>query len=402
MNTYKIRMDFRVSDKKQQFSAQKDGEEAAVCVFENGRLILSVRYDCRPEPLVLACDAVAEDEIRIQLFPWRIELYRNGRLEDEEWPYGNCLLENAAFLPGGVRMEFSEPEEKSAGDEPAVLGSFTGAEGWKPDKNVFVGDCMPYCLDGRYHVLYLKDRHHHQSKWLRGAHQWAHISTADFLRWDIHPMAVEIDDPAEGSICTGSWIRAGGLQYLYYTVRMCDGSSAPICRSVSDDGYHFRKDRSFSFHLSTRYTGASARDPKIVPDGSGLYHMFVTTSLAGEKKGCLAHLISEDAEHWKEVEPIYVAPGRDEPECSDYLEKDGWYYLIFSLRGKGQYRYSRKPFSDWQTPDNPEIPCQSVPKQAVWNGRIIFAGYRGNGAYAGTMTFAEAFVGSDGQLCFRK
>ena len=181
MNTYKIRMDFRVSDKKQQFSAQKDGEEAAVCVFENGRLILSVRYDCRPEPLILACDAVAGDEIRVQLFPWRIELYRNGRLEDEEWPYGNCLLENAAFLPGGVRMEFSEPEEKPAGDEPAVLGSFTGAEGWKPDKNVFVGDCMPYCLDGRYHVLYLKDRHHHQSKWLRGAHQWAHISTAPAL-----------------------------------------------------------------------------------------------------------------------------------------------------------------------------------------------------------------------------
>ena len=87
-------------------------------VSRNGRLILSVRYDCRPEPLVLACDAAAEDEIRIQLFPWRIELYRNGRLEDEEWPYGNCLLENAIKAVDVIH-----------GNRAIELGNFTGT-GW--------------------------------------------------------------------------------------------------------------------------------------------------------------------------------------------------------------------------------------------------------------------------------
>lgn len=396
-----IQLDFTVSEKLRQFLAEKDGMPAALCEQKDGRLSVSVWYDFRPEPLTLACAAEPGDEIRVVLFPWRIELYRNGRLEDEEWPCGGCLLEGAVFCPDSGLPSLSETEEPQE-PLPSVLGSFTGAEGWKPEENVFVGDCMPYCWDGRYHVLYLKDRHHHQSKWGKGAHQWAHISTADFQNWEIHPMAVEIDDPAEGSICTGSWIAAGKRQYLYYTVRMCDGSSAPICRSVSEDGYHFEKDRAFSFHLSSRYTGASARDPKVVQDKDGLFHMFVTTSLAKEEKGCLAHLVSADMEAWKELEPIYIAPNRDEPECSDYLEKDGWYYLIFSLCGKGLYRYSREPFSGWQEPENPEIPCKTVPKQAVWKGRILFAGFDGDGRYGGTMTFAEAEVCPDGQLSFKK
>ena len=92
-------------------------------------------------------------------------------------------------------------------------------------------------------------------------------------------MAVEIDDPSEGSICTGSWIREGDTHYLFYTIRSCDGTPAKICRSISKDGYHFEKDRAFAFTLSDTYKGVSARDPKLVLDAQGRYHMFLTTSL---------------------------------------------------------------------------------------------------------------------------
>ena len=78
-------------------------------------------------------------------------------------------------------------------------------------------------------------------------------------------MAVEIDDPKEGSICTGSWMFDGDKHYLFYTVRMCDGSPARICRSES-----------------------------------------------------------EDLTEWRELdEPLYIAPeGMGEPECPDYFYKD--------------------------------------------------------------------------------
>ena len=65
-------------------------------------------------------------------------------------------------------------------------------------------------------------------------------------------MAVAITKPEEGSICTGSHMRVGDIHYLYYTVRMADGSPAPIRRSVSRDGFHFTKDEGFGFTLSEK------------------------------------------------------------------------------------------------------------------------------------------------------
>lgn len=131
----------------------------------------------------------------------------------------------------------------------------------------------------------------------------------------------------------------GNKHYLFYTVRMCDGSPATICRSVSEDGYHFIKEKAFSFTLSEKYTAPSARDPKVIKDAQGLYHMFLTSSLAKEKRGCLVHLVSEDLTQWTELEnPLYIAPAdMREPECSDYFYKDGDYYLVYSLMGKGYY-----------------------------------------------------------------
>ena len=372
------------------------GEELTA-EYSDGILTVAARYSAHERPLFLRGAANTGDTVCLTLRTYRIELSVNGIQTDEEWPFGDALFEN------GVPEEYTPVTVGELLEErvlPAFCGSFTGAEGWYPGNGVFVGDCMPYCDGERYHVLYLKDRHHHGSKWGKGAHQWAHISTAELMHWDVHPMAVEIDDPAEGSICTGSWIYVNGIHQLYYTVRMADGSSAPIRRSLSKDGYHYKKDGEFTFLLSDRYTGASARDPKVVMAEDGTMHMFVTTTLRAERKGCLVHLISEDGEEWRENGEIYVSPDGDEPECSDYFAVNGWYYLVYSLRGQGLYQFSRQPFSEWQVPADPVIPCKSVPKAAIWQNRVLFAGFDGKGKYAGTMTFKEAHVQEDGTLTY--
>jgi len=223
----------------------KDGEGKTVLesVMADGSIAVSAWYTANEAPLVLSGRAEAGDAMMLVVRPYRLELYGNGALLDEEWPYGEPLFAGMVPEEDAVLLCDAPAEEET----PSFAGSFTGAEGWYPGGGVFVGDCMPYADGERYHVLYLKDRHRHRSKWQKGAHQWAHISTTDLIHWDIHPMAVEIDDPMEGSICTGSWIRNGGLHRLYYTVRMSDGSSAPIRRSLSEDGWHYRKDRSFGF-----------------------------------------------------------------------------------------------------------------------------------------------------------
>lgn len=404
MSNDKINVTFSLDCEGILFSAKRPTATVLECSYTDGLLDFQMVYDYLPDaPLHLSGKAEKGDRIEIHVFPYRIELYVNGVLTDEEWPCGNRLFTDADSIEGPCAFNI-QPLETKVVREPTVLGTFQNAEGWKPEENVYVGDCMPFAYDGRYHVVYLKDRHRHQSKWGKGAHQWSHISTEDFLNWDIHPMMVEIDDPAEGSVCTGSWIYDGAKHDLFYTIRACDDSPAKICRSVSSDGFHFEKDRTFSFTLSNKYTAASARDPKMVRADDGIYHMILTTSLTQNGRGCLAHLISKDMNEWVELEnPLYIAPeNAGEPECPDYFYKDGFYYLIYSLGGKGYYQYSRKPFTDWFAAENPIIPCKSVPKAAIWQDRLIFAGFDGQGRYAGTMTFLEAVVQENGELAYQK
>lgn len=386
---------FTVADDLCQYRMELCGDTVLQIVFDGKRLSVDLCYDAVTEPLRLMADAGVGDTVCLACYPYRVELYCNGTLCDEEWPFGQPWFAHAETVVCTAAMEACELPTP-----PVSEGSFVGAEGWRPGGGIYVGDCMPFVFGDRYHVLYLKDRHHHRSKWGRGAHQWEHISSSDLVHWEIHPMAVAIDDPMEGSICTGSHIFDGGRHYLYYTVRKADWSPATIERSVSEDGLHYEKDRTFRFTLSENYDQGSARDPKVIRGADGLAHMFVTTSETASGNGALAHLVSEDGDHWREIGSIYVAPDENQPECSDYFYYHGKYYLIFSHHGRAQYRYSDNPFDGWTIPEHPEIPCSSVPKAGVFGDRIIFAGFRGIDGYAGVMTFMEADTDDDGVMRF--
>ena len=397
MNALKLSFDI---SKIPFYAVSYNGQRKSVEIDISHRGIhCAIGYDSHSEPLVLKGSAAVGDSVEVVLMSHRIELYINRILVDEEWPIGNCLFEIGGFDGNDtITAELYTPQTN---EEDSVVAVFDNAEGWKPEENVFVGDCMPYVRDGEYHILYLKDRHHHYSKWGMGAHQWAHISTKDFVRWSVHPMAVEITDPSECSICTGSWIRHDGIEYLYYTVRRGGSLSAPVRRSISFDGYHFKKDFDFGFELPEKYNRAVARDPKIIKGGDGLFHLILTTALAKEGRGCLAHFVSRDLDNWQDAgKPIYVSSDSTEPECPDYIVYNGRYYLIFSLGGKARYMLSESPFDDWKTPKCPEIPCASVPKGAVWGDKIVFTGFKGIDGYAGTMTFRSAAADENGELVF--
>jgi hypothetical protein len=394
-----IKITFEINELPMFSLSHKNGRKTFEIEALDGVLTVGVKYDFDRRALLLNSEIKLYDKVEVILLDHRIELYVNGELKDEEWPLGNRLFEKGDSFTPDISVSVSEYEEKKE-ELPAVISSFENAEGWRPSGEVFVGDCMPYRRGNEYHVLYLKDRHHHSSKWGLGAHQWEHISTVDFNRWDIHPMAVAITDPAECSICTGSWIKKGGTEYLYYTVRR-KGAPAPIRRSISKDGYHFEKDEGFGFTLSERYSKGSARDPKVVLSEDGRYHMFLTTSLAEENRGCLAHYVSSDLENWEDYgEPIYVSEDSRQPECPDYFKYRGKYYLVFSLSGKAHYMISDKPFEGFSLPKDPVIPCESVPKCAEWEDRLVFCGFKKIGGYAGTMTFKAARADKDGTLIF--
>ena len=396
-----IKLSFKLDELPCYAISHKNGRKTFEMQAFEGEMSFDVQYDYDRRPLRLSAKVKENDEVEVILMTHRIELYVGGFLIDEEWPKGDGLFEIGDEISSTINNIRAEEYNEPVIDEPSVISEFENADGWYPGNGVFVGDCMPYRREDEYHVLYLKDRHHHASKWGLGAHQWEHISTKDFKKWQMHPMAVPITDSTEGSICTGSWIKNDDKEYLYYTVRMGKGIPAPIRRSVSNDGYHFEKDMEFGFTVSDQYHKASARDPKVVKGEDGLFHMFLTTSLIEEGKGCLAHYVSRDMEKWEDFgKPIYIAPSTDQPECPDYFKYNGRYYLIFSLKGRAHYMVSDKPFENFVMPDEPIIPCSSVPKCAEWNGKLIFTGFKCIGGYGGTMTFKAATSKENGELVF--
>ena len=381
-------------------SSCKNGKKSLEIQADNNKITVSVLYDYSDTPLTLCGEIKENDTVKINLLDHIIELYINGILIDEDWCMGERYFDFSDTVSPKNEIIVTE-YENTENEQPCVLYSFENAEGWRPGNGVFVGDCMPYRKNDEYHVLYLKDRRHHRSKWGMGAHQWEHISTKDFKIWYVHPMAVPITESWEGSICTGSHIEKDGREYLYYTVRRSNGLPAIISRSISEDGYHFKKDKSIGFTLSDKYNGAVARDPKVFKDENGLYHMILTTVLVKENLGCLAHCISTDLENWQEVEhPIYTVENGDHPECPDYFKFNGKYYLVFSIRGRARYLVSNSPFDSFERIDDTLIPCAGVPKCAIWDGKLIFTGFKPIDGYAGTMTFKAATADENGRLIF--
>jgi hypothetical protein len=108
-------------------------------------------------------------------------------------------------------------------------------------------------------------------------------------------------------------------------------------------------------------------------------------------------------DHWEDTgTPIYVAEDATQPECPDYFCYNGKYYLVYSLHGKAHYGVSDRPFDGFAEPKDSVIPCESVPKGAIWKDKIVFAGFRRMGGYGGSMTFKRAEALPSGELIFGK
>jgi len=391
-------------------------------------LLAELSTDARPAPLQLTVPldvigAAEPHDIVVRYMGCRLELFADGVLVDEEWPLGSLVPAQGPVrvVSGSVTQitlwtcDLNDDEVQSLSGGRALLADresrYFGpqlpfGQYWRPrGLSAFAGDCMPFFHEGRFHLFYLFDRHHHASKWRLGAHQWAHASTTDLVHWEQHPMAVPITDEKEGSICTGSAFFNDGTYYAFYAVRTTDGSPAPLYAATSTDGVHFAKQPSIA-RLAEPYTGGSARDPVVFrEEGAGLFHMLLTTSLRepaiANRGGCIAHLVSRDLKQWEQRDPFLVPGYPGEPECPDTFEWHGWHYLVFSNQGVARYRMSRSSLGPWARPkvDVFDGPQAVVMKTAAFTGdRRLGVAFLPAGGYAGDVVFREIIQQADGTL----
>lgn len=289
---------------------------------------------------------------------------------------------------------------------------------FKPrDTKQFVGDCIPFSKDGTYYLFWLLDEGHHSSLNGLGGHQWCVSTTEDLVHWTHYPIAIGIDEEWEKSICTGSVAFDGRKYYAFYATRLIDGNgkvNEQLSYAVSKDGHNFTKQKPNPFYASAPgYSKRNFRDPKVVIDANGVTHLFVASEtedyVMGDGRGCLVHLTSSDLKNWTVEEPV-LSGQKDVPECPDYFEWNGWYYLVYGQGGDTYYVKSRKPYGPWEFPKSQALLEQwvNVAKTASFkDDRRIVAGWIpskdqdkdfGDERFGGNVILREAVQLPDGDL----
>jgi hypothetical protein len=288
---------------------------------------------------------------------------------------------------------------------------------FKPEGNQFVGDCIPFYHEGTYFLYWLLDEGHHAALNGLGGHQWTVSTSKDLKTWVHHPIVIGIDEDWEKSICTGSVACYNGKFYAFYATRLINEQNEvneQLSYAVSEDGIKFEKQKPNPFYTSAPgYSKRSFRDPKVVIDKDGTFHLFVTSLVndyrIGEGRGCLVHLVSKDLKNWKVEKPLLSGQIHD-PECPDYFLWNGWYYLIYGQAGDTYYVKSRNPYGPWLYPESQALIEQwvNVAKTAEFNNnRRIIAGWipskheekdYGQERFGGNIVLREAIQLANGDL----
>ncbi|MBL4674720.1 MAG: family 43 glycosylhydrolase [Mucilaginibacter sp.] len=240
--------------------------------------------------------------------------------------------------------------------DPTIQSTST-MQYFKPKGNLFVGDCIPFSLDGTYYYYWLLDSAHHASLNGLGGHQWALSTSSDLKTWKQYPIVLGIDEPWEKSICTGSVAYYKGKYYAFYATRLVNAEgnvNEQLSYAISKDGIHFDKQKPNPFYTSAPgYSKRNFRDPKVFVDQAGEFHLFVSSDqedpVMKRFNGCLVHLSSKDLKTWTLHDPILTGQ-KSSPECPDYFFWKGWYYLVYSDDSNTSYVKSKKPYGPWEEP----------------------------------------------------
>lgn len=289
---------------------------------------------------------------------------------------------------------------------------------FKPvEKDLFVGDCIPFYHEGTYYLYWLLDKGHHGALNGLGGHQWCVSTTKDLKNWKHYPIAIGIDEEWEKSICTGSVAFDGKLFYAFYATRLITKENEikeQLSYAISKDGLNFEKQLPNPFYTSAPgYSQRHFRDPKIVIDKSRTFHLFVSSEsekyIISDAKGTLVHLTSKDLKNWN-IEKDMLSGQHDVPECPDYFQWNGWYYLIYGQGGDTYYVKSKQPYGPWEYPESQALLEQwvNVAKTAEFTkGRRIVAGWipskkenkdYGNEQFGGNIILREAYQLPNGDL----
>lgn len=266
---------------------------------------------------------------------------------------------------------------------------------WTPQgEDTWVGDVSMLTFNGRLHLFYLKDRHHHGVAEGMGCHGFGHISaTSELTDWMEYPDALPVTEWWQ-SLGTGTpFVKDGKLCLAYglHTERVPGWKELKLPAGAtwaeSEDGIHF-KPSGVIFH--------ETRNPTVFNREDGLFGMIVGYKDANGN-GVGGMLASKDLREWKIIDA--GLPGKG--DCPCYFIWNGHHYL---LQGFTQFFHSKTgvpgSWENWAEAGDDPYDGLSVPMVCeIANGRRILAGWiRHPYGWGGWLAFRELRQRSDGRI----
>ena len=368
-------------------------------------------------PLAMLKRPGGEHEVILNFTGVRWTMYVDGELLDNDFPFGypqwaeretwkvdaDYVRQAAIYLPAIT------PEKKQASS-----ANTSPIQYWTPPgHNSWVGDVVTFFYKGRYHVFYLYDRRHHQSKFGCGAHYFEHISTTDFKTWTEHEAATPLEEQWEcigtgtpfvfkNKLCLSYGLHTGRVypeaktmwpaQWEYLKRNGCTGSfnrvttagvPAGATYAISEDGVSNFKKTGIMLH--------PCQNPSVYTDPSGKLRMLANAGSSGIWE-------SESVDGgWHCINPGFP-PGGD---CTFFFRWGKFDYIVGGFRGL------------WSKPANmPNSAYEDVVRKGldfydglavpsiteIPGGRLLMAGWLGIRGWGGPLIIRELIQFPDGRI----
>ena len=367
-------------------------------------------------PLAMLKKPMSEHEIVLNFSGVQWTMYVDGELLDNDFPYGfpqwsakNTWNIDTEFIKTAeVYMPALTPKKRTK--KPNITSSILY---WTPPgHNSWVGDVATIFYNGRYHIFYLYDRRHHQSKFGQGAHYFEHISTTDFKKWIEHEAATPLEEQYEcigtgtpfilnNQLCIAYGLhteriypddqttRTAQIEYIKLNGhsgkfdRSSPGAPAGATYSVSEDGIsNFKKTWTF-FHPS--------RNPSVYHDPDGKLMLLANHGAKGMWE-------SETVdEGWRCISP-YFPPGGD---CTFFFRWGTYDYIIGGFRNLW-YKHADEKITDYKDLvkdgldfyDGSNVPAISE----ITGGRFLSSAWIPINGWGGNLIIRELVQFPDGRI----
>lgn len=191
----------------------------------------------------------------------------------------------------------------------------------------YCGDPFPYFnpVAGDFKILYLQDYRPNPPYTFHPV--WC-ADTPDALSYTAARELIPCGDASsnDAAIGTGSTILHDGIYHTFFTAHNRRGESVMV--ATSPDFVKWTKDSIFELDGAGKYDKRDYRDPCVITDENGKYHLFISTRLDGQ--GVIADYVSADLRNWIDNGVFLTMREGRFYECPDLFRMGEWWYLIFS------------------------------------------------------------------------